>query len=387
VAEVSLAMMLLLAAGLLVKSFNLLLEVNPGFRVDGLLTARIWLSNTKYPTPEARATFFRDLVERLGGMPGAQSASASTSIPMTGGGNGANFVVEGQPTPAAGHEPIGRIRSITPGYFQTIGIPLVRGRYFTGQDDAGAQRVVIINERMAQQFFAGQDPIGKRVKWNADPASKAPWMTIVGVAGNVKPLGLGSQPVVEMFAPSHQAPSPAMFILIRTQSADPSGLASAVRAELRNLDRDQPMNGVQSMKEIVESTLVESRYMTILTSIFASIALLMAAMGIYGVMSYTVAQRTRELGIRMALGAGSANVVRLVLRQALWVVGIGIAIGVPAAAAVTRVLQSYLYGVGPRDPATFILIPAVLAVVALVASYVPARRATRVDPMIALRYE
>jgi len=387
VAEVSLAMVLLLAAGLLVKSFNLLLEVSPGFRVENLLTARIWLSNAKYPRPEQRAIFFRDLVERLGGVPGAQSSAASTSIPMTGGGNGTNFMVDGQPAPAAGHEPIGRIRSITPGYFQTIGIPLARGRYFTEQDDAGAQRVVIVNERMAQQFFPGQDPIGKRVKWSADPASQAPWMTIVGVAGNVKPLGLASQPVLEMFAPSNQEPSAAMYVLIRTQSADPSGLAAAVRAELRNLDRDQPMNAVQSMRQIVENTLVESKYMTILTAIFAAIALLMAAMGIYGVISYTVAQRTRELGIRMALGAGSANVVRLVLQQALWVVGIGIGIGVPGAAAVTRVLQSYLYGVGPRDPATFVLIPAVLAGVALLASYVPARRATRVDPMIALRYE
>ncbi|SPF48445.1 conserved membrane hypothetical protein [Candidatus Sulfopaludibacter sp. SbA4] len=394
VAEVSLAMVLLLAAGLLIKSFNLLLEVNPGFRVESLLTARIWLPNAKYATPELRAQFFRDLVERAGGIPGAQSAAASTNIPMTGGGSGTNFAVEGQPAPVAGHEPIGRVRSITPGYFQTIGIPLVRGRYFTEQDDAGAQRVVIINERMAQQFFANQDPIGKRVKWNRDPASSAPWLTIVGVAGNivgvagnVKPYGLASQPVLEMFAPANQEPSAFMFILVRTAAADAASMAAPLRAELRNLDRDQPMNGVQSMQQIVEDTMIVSKYMTILTAIFAGIALMMAAMGIYGVISYTVAQRTRELGIRMALGAGSANVVRLVLTQALWVVGIGIGIGVPGAAAVTRVLQSYLYGVGPRDPATFVLIPAVLAGVALVASYVPARRATRVDPMIALRYE
>ena len=387
VAEVSLAMMLLLAAGLLVKSFNLLLEVNPGFRVDSLLTARVWLPNAKYPRPELRAAFFRDLVDRVAALPGAQSAAASTSIPMTGGGSGTAFVVEGQPTPPAGHELIGRTRSITPGYFQTIGIPLVRGRYFTEQDDAGAERVVIVNDRMAQQFFPGQDPIGKRVKWSADPTSQAPWRTIAGVTGNVKPYGLGSQPVVEMFAPSYQEPSPAMFLLIRTQSADPSGLAAPLRTELRNLDRDQPINGVRSMKDIVENSLVESKYMTLLTTIFAGIALLMAAMGIYGVISYSVAQRTRELGLRMALGAGTANVVKLVLRQALWLVGIGIGIGVPCAAAVTRVLQAYLYGVGPRDPATFILIPAVLAAVALVASYVPAKRATRVDPMIALRYE
>ncbi len=387
VAEVSLAMVLLLGAGLLIKSFNLLLESNPGFRVESLLTARVWLPTAKYPKPELRAAFFRDLVERAGAMPGVQSAAASTNIPLAGAGNGANFVLEGQPAPVAGHEYFTRIRSVTPGYFQTIGIPLQRGRYFSEQDDAGAQRVAIVNERVAQQFFANQDPIGKRVKWTRDPSANAPWMTIVGVAGNVKPFGLASQPVLEMYAPSRQEPSAAMFILVRTVAADPAGLAAPLRAELRNLDRDQPMTGVQSMQQIVEDTMVVSKYMTLLTTIFAGIALLMASMGIYGVISYTVAQRTHELGIRMALGAGSANVVRLVLTQALWVVGIGIGIGVPGAAAVTRVLQSYLYGVGPRDPATFVLIPAVLAGVALVASYVPARRATQVDPVIALRYE
>ncbi len=387
VAEVSLAMVLLVAAGLLIKSFSRLQEVNPGFRVDGLLTANVWLPEAKYPRPELRFNFFRDLVEKVAAIPGVQSASASTSLPMTGTGPATNFVIDGKPLPPAGHEFFGGARSITPGYLQTAGIPLRRGRYFTEQDADGALRVAIVNERLAHQFFAGEDPMGKRLKWSRDPQAAAPWMTIVGIAGDVKQWSLDSDTVPEMYAPVRQAPTAAMWLAIRTTAGDPSGVVPAVRSVLHDLDPDQPITAVRSMQNLVEESMVVSKYMTTLIGIFAGIALLMAAMGIYGVISYSVAQRTAELGIRIALGAGSGNVVQLVLKQAAWVVGIGIAIGVPGAAAVTKVLQSYLYGVGARDPVTFVVIPAVLAGVALAASYLPARRATRVDPLIALRYE
>jgi putative ABC transport system permease protein len=387
VVEVSLALVLLLASGLLIQSFVKMQQIDPGFRVDNLLTATIWLPDAKYPRPEQRTRFFHDLADRAAAIPGVQSAAVSTSVPMTGGGAGSNFVVEGKPLPPAGHELFGRIRSITPGYLQAIGIPLRSGRYFTAQDDEKAQRVAIVNERLAQQFFPGEDPIGKRLKWSRDPQASAPWMTIVGIIGDVKTWGLASPAAPEMYAPFAQEPRQAATLVIRTAGADPVTVASAMRAEVRALDRDQPVTAVETMRRIVEESMTISRLMTVLMAIFASIALAMAAMGIYGVISYSVAQRTHEVGIRMALGAGAGNVVRLILKQALWTVGIGVAIGVPGAAAVTTLLQFLLYGVGARDPLTFAAGALLLAIVGALASYLPARRATRVDPVIALRCE
>jgi putative ABC transport system permease protein len=385
VVEVSLALILLLASGLLIRSFVRMQQIDPGFRVDDLLTASLWLPDSKYPRPEQRARFFHDLVERAGAIPGVQGAAVSTSIPMTGGGAGTNFVVEGRPLPAAGHEPFGRTRSITPGYLQTIGIPLRRGRYFTAQDDETALRVVIVNERLAQQFFPGEDPIGKRLKWGRNPQLPAPWMTIVGVSGDVKTWGLASPAVPEMYAPFRQEPRTFGTIVIRTAGADPAAIAPGLRAEVRALDRDQPVTGVRTMQRIVEESMTISRLMTVLMAIFATIAMGMAAMGIYGVISYSVAQRTREVGIRMALGADAGSVVGLVLKQALWTIGIGVAIGVPGAAVTTKLLQFLLYGVGARDPLTFAAGALLLAGVGAAASYLPARRATKVDPIIALR--
>lgn len=387
VAEISLAIVLLLGAGLLIKSFNRLQQVDPGFRAENLLTAHVWLPDAKYPTPELRAAFFRDLVERISGLPGVQSAAAATAIPFAGSGSSNSFVIEGQAPPSAGQQYLARTRSITPEYLRTMGIPLRRGRHFTHQDAEGAPPVAIINEAMARRYFAGENALGKRVKWGKDAQSASPWRTIVGLAGDVKPFGLDSQPVPEMYVPCRQEPRAAMFLTIRTRGSDPSKMVSAVRAELRNLDREQPMASIRSMRSIIEESLTVPKYMTWLLAIFAGIAMVMAAMGIYGVMSYSVSQRTHELGVRLALGAGRASVIRLVLKNALWLTLIGAAIGVPAAAAATRMLAAYLYGVGARDPVTFTLIPLALGAVALLASYVPARRATRVDPVVALRHE
>jgi putative ABC transport system permease protein len=303
------------------------------------------------------------------------------------GGSYGNFVIEGRPTPSAGHENGGRIQTITASYFQTVGIPLRRGRYFNEQDTAESLAVVIINERLAQQFFPGENPIGKRLKWSRDPQSSAAWKSIVGVIADTRSNGLGRPAPIEMFAPLPQEPRPWMVLAIRTYAADPTGAAPALRAALRGLDRDQPVTQVRSMRSVLEDSTVVSRLMAVVVAVFAGIALMMASIGIYAVVAYSVGQRTQEFGIRMALGAGSRNVIRLVLRQALWVVGIAFVIGLPAAAVVTRFLGSYLNGVEPRDPVIFTIVPGLLALVALFASFVPARRATRVDPVNALRYE
>jgi putative ABC transport system permease protein len=387
IAEISLAVVLLLAAGLLIRSFNALQSVDPGFRVDGLLTAQVQLPAARYPKPEARAAFFRDLLEKIAAIPGVESADACSSLPMTGGGYTTNFVVDGRPAPPSGHENLSHWRAATAGYFQTLGIPLVRGRAFNALDTAAGQPVAIVNRRLARMFFPNEDPIGKRIKWSNNPNSPAPWMTIVGVSGNAKTWRLGSQPLPEMFTPLSQQPQAFLFLAIRTWSPDPSPVAGAVRAALRQVDPGQPITEVRSMRGIVSESLTEVKYVSRLTALFAVIAMLMAAMGIYGVIGYSVARRTHEFGVRMVLGAGTADVVRLVLRQALYVVAIGLAIGIAGALAVSRLLASWLYGVGAHDPLTFTLVPLALGAIALLASYIPARRATRVDPAVALRCE
>jgi putative ABC transport system permease protein len=387
VVEVTLALVLLLASGLLIQSFVRMQDVNPGFRSERLLVANLYLSETKYTTPEQRVNFFRALVERTAALPGVRGAASTTGLPLYGGGSGGAVVVEGQPAPAAGSEIIARVRSVSSGYLQTMGIGLRKGRDLAEQDAENGLRVALINERFAQQFFAKGDPIGKRFKLGRNAQSEAPWLTVVGVAADVKPYSLTAPPVPEIFLPVKQDPRPWSWIVVRTDSADPTTLAPALRAEVRALDRDQPVSDLRTMDRIIEESMTLPRLMAILMAIFSGIAMAMAAMGIYGVISYSVAQRTHEFGIRMALGAGSPSVIRLVLRQALWMVGLGIGIGVPAAAVMTKALQAWLFGVGARDPLTFIAIPLALAAVGAVASYIPARRATRVDPVIALRCE
>jgi putative ABC transport system permease protein len=362
IVEISLAVILLLAAGLLIRSFNAIQSVDPGFRVDGLLTAQVQLPAARYPKPELRAAFFRDLLEKIAAIPGVESADACSSPPMTGGGYTTSFVVDGRPAPPSGHENWSHWRAATPGYFQTLGIPLIRGRAFNMLDNAAGQPVAIVNQRMARTFFPHEDPIGKRIKWSRDPNSPAPWMTIVGISGDVKAWRLNAQPLPEMFTPLSQQPQAFLFLAVRTWPADPSPVAGAVRAALRQVDRDQPITDVRSMRSTVSESLTDVKYVSRLTALFAAIAMLLAAMGIYGVISYSVARRTHEFGVRMVLGAGTAEVARLVLRQAL-------------------------YGVGEHDPLTFTLVPLALGAIALLAGYIPARRATRVDPAVALRCE
>jgi len=385
VAEVSLAIILLLAAGLLLRSFANRTSLDAEYRVDNLLTAAIPLPNIREPDIARRSIFFHDLVERLNGAPGVQSAAASAAFPIGGYGWRTEFDVEGKPASAQAY--IGFLKPITPGYFGTAGIPLRRGRTFTDRDVSSSQPVLIVGERLARQLFPDRDAVGAQVRWRTDEPSTAPWMMIVGVVADEPDFGLEADPRPDLYVPARQNPNASMYLVIRTRTDDPYSVVGVLRATLRDLDRDQPITQVRSMPAVLGEALLVPRLMAALTTIFAVIALLMAAMGMYGVISYSVGQRTQEFGIRMALGADASRVARLVLRQALWLVLIGIAIGVPAAAAATLLLQSYLFGVGTNDPLTFLAVPLLLVAVALAASYAPSRRATLVDPVIALKYE
>jgi predicted permease len=385
VVEVTLALVLLLAAGLLIQSFVKLQDANPGFRTDHLLAAHVDLPENKYPQKEQRIHFFHNVMERAAAIPGVRAAAATTGLPLYSGSSSA-FVVEGQPAPATGSDSVAGNRQITLGYFQTLGIPLRAGRYFTSQDVENSEPVAIVNERLAQQYFPKGDALGKRVKWGRNAQAPSPWMTIVGIVADAKRWSMTAPPFPEVNSPFRQDPRPWSSLVIRTDG-DPAGAAPALRAAVRALDPDLPLTDVRTMESIVWESMTIQRLMSAMMGIFAGIALAMAAMGIYGVMSYWVAQRTHEFGIRMALGAGSPTVIRLVLRQAAWVLGVGVVLGVPAALAMTRVLQMYLYGVGPRDLATFVAIPLALVGVGVLASYLPALRATRVDPVVALRCE
>jgi putative ABC transport system permease protein len=387
VVEMTLALVLLLASGLLIQSFVKMQDIHPGFRSDRLLVAQLYLPEARYTTPEQRGNFYRALVERAAALPGVRAAASTTGLPLYGGGGGGSVIIEGQPVPAGGSELSARVRSVSASYLQTMGIGLRKGRDLAEQDAANGLRVALVNERFAQQFLGKTDPVGKRFKFGRNVQSESPWVTIVGVTADVKPASLTAPPLPEVFLPVRQDPRPWGWIVVRTESADPTTLAPALRAEVRALDRDQPVTDLRSMDRIIEESMTLPRLMAVLMTIFAAIAMAMAAMGIYGVISYSVAQRTHEFGIRMALGAGSPSVIRLVLRQALWMLGLGIGIGIPAAALMTKALQAWLYGVGARDPLTFVAIPLLLAAIGAVASYIPARRATRVDPAIALRCE
>ncbi len=385
VAEVTLAVVLLLGASLLLRSFTNRTSLDEGFRIDNLLTAYIPMPNVREPDMDRRSILFHELVERLHNSTGIQAAAASTALPIGGWGWYREFDVEGESSTAEGYG--GSLKIITPGYFDTVSVSLLRGRVFTERDTASSQGVVILGERLARQIFPDRDPVGAQIRWHSNDSSIAPWMTVVGVVAEEPSFGTTSDPTPALYVPARQNPNASMYLVIRSRADDPYSAVGTLRATLDELDRYQPITRVLSMPVVLSDALLVPRLMAALTGIFALIALLMAAMGIYGVISYSVGRRTQEFGIRMALGAAGSRVAFLVLRQALWLVFIGIAIGVPAALAATRLLRAYLFGVGVNDPLTFVTVPLLLMAVALAASYVPSRRATLVDPVIALKYE
>ena len=385
-AEVAISLVLLIGAGLLINSFLRLRNVDPGFRADNLLTMRIVLPKPRYEQFERRSAFYTDLVQRVQSLAGVRSAAITTNLPLYRQGNSISISIEGQPAPPPGQERIVVTRIISPGYFDTMSIPLLRGRNVTEQDTETTPNVVVISETMARRYWPGEDAVGKRIAAGR-VTSPEDWIQVVGVVKDVRQFELNAEPKPQMYLSYRQAGFFEPRDLVVKTDVDPSSLAATVRKAVWEIDKDQPVSNIQTMEEILADSIARQRFSMLLLAIFAGVALVLAGVGIYGVMSYSVAQRTHEIGIRMALGAQTGAVLKLAVGYGMKLVIAGIVIGLIAAFALTRVMATLLFGVTATDPTTFTLISVLLIAVAAVASYVPARRATRVNPIIALRYE
>ena len=404
VAEVALALVLLIGAGLMIKSFLSLQKVNPGFNPENALTMVISLPASKYPATEPHkiSGFYQQALNEIEQIPGVQFAGASSSIPLIGDGRiGKRFSIEGKSPPVSLNEvPMVMYRQISPNFLRALGIPILKGQPFTERDNQDAPGVAIINETLANSFFPNEDPIGKKV-WMGPPEDllppgvlppnfRFPRLTVIGVVGDLRQEGLQKPVDPEVYVPHLQGARREtvgnMFVVVRTNS-DPMKLASVVQSRILAIDKDQPIANVVTMEKLLADSLSQPRFNMLLLGIFAGMALVMAVAGIYGVASYSVSQRTHEIGIRMALGAQQSDVLKLIIGQGLILVTIGLVLGLGAAFALTRLMTSLLYGVSVTDPLTFAGIALLLAGVALVANYIPARRATQVDPMEVLRFE
>ncbi|HYJ85536.1 MAG TPA: ABC transporter permease [Pyrinomonadaceae bacterium] len=385
VTEVALALILLASAGLLVKSFNRLLNIDRGFNPDNLMTMVVRLPEAKYRDDAQMVSFFRRATERIRSLPGVSAVGMVNYLPLYGGlGARTGYTIEGRPAELPGDGPSTHVRVTDASYFSTMGIPLLRGRNFTDFETNEARHVVLISESMARQHFPGEDPIGKRV---TIPMSEKPVPTeIVGIVGDVRYESLVEEPEPTVYMPHPELTYPFMTLVIRTPG-DPSAIVPAVKRELNELDPDQPVSDVRTMSQVMADTVARARFNTLLLALFAGLATLLAAVGIFGVMNYSLTMRTREIGLRMALGAQPGKVVMLMLKQGLVLTLIGTAIGLAGALALTRLMSSLLFGVHTADPATFAVIVLLLMVVSLIACYLPARRAARIDPLIALRAE
>ena len=384
IGEVAVSFVLLIGAGLLINSFVHLRNLDPGFRSDHLLTMKVNLSEVKYPDRERRTVFFDEVMRRVRELPGVQSAAVAGNLPFTYNGDSMSISVEGVPDPPPGQQLDVIYRAIGPGYFATMGIPIVRGRDFTDQDNGDSKDVVIISEKTAQQFWPGQDPIGKRLKPGLSTSS-SPWREVIGIVKDVRQNDFVASPKRQMYFTYRQLKNIAANALVVRTSIEPMSLAVPVRSAIWSVDKDQTVADIDTMDHIVANAVARQRFSMLLLGLFAALALLLASIGIYGVMSYSVAQRTREIGIRIALGARRADVLQMTVKQALKLVGAGMVIGLVAAFLLTRVMATLLFGISATDPMTFIGISVVLLAVAILASYVPALRATRVDPITALR--
>ena len=382
--EVALSLVLLVGAGLLTRSFLSLLKTDPGFNSDNLLTMSLVLPALKYKEDPQRAAFFSDLVQRVKAYPGVESAAVVNYIPLGGSNSSDAYLVEGEPEPQPGQEHDGRYRVASPDYFRTMGITVIQGRGFTDQDKAGATPVVMVNETLARQHWPGQSPIGKRIRFYG-PLERAPWMEVVGVIADVKhDLTIPVEP--EYYLPHAQDPWNGMVLIAKT-SVEPSSLAGALRQQVWAIDKDQPVFDVRTMQEVKSGSVALYSFSSVMLGIFAGVAMVLAAIGIYGVMAFAVTQRTQEIGIRMALGARTVDVLKLVVKHGMKLALLGIAIGLAGSWALTRFIEKLLVGVQPTDLLTFSLVSLCLLVAAFIACYLPARRATKVDPLVALRYE
>jgi putative ABC transport system permease protein len=386
VSEIALSLALLVGAGLLMRSFLKLESVSPGFNARNLLTMQIDLSGPNYKTGAQVIAFHNQLLDRIKALPGAESVATRSFTPIASDAPFAHlfFAIEGRPVDRT-NPTTAFYNTITPDYFQTMEIALVSGRQFTEHDARKSQNVAIINETLARRFFPGEDPIGKRVTLD-DDSPKEEWAAIVGVVKDTKPRALDSDSVAELYMPFDQQAEPYMSLMIRTKNK-PEAMASAVRAQVEALDPNQPVYSIRTLESVLSESIALPRFRTLLLAIFAIVALILAVVGIYGVMSYSVTQRSHEIGIRMALGAQGTDVLKLVVGYGMTLALAGIAVGLTMSFALTRLLSSLLFGVSATDPLTFVVIPLALAGVAFAACAAPARRATKVDPIVALRYE
>lgn len=384
VAELALAMALLVAAGLLVRSFNKLTAVDLGFDRENVLTTKISLPRSKYKERALSLAFQQELLQKVKALPGVQAAGTINHTPLRGFGMIVFTPIEGQPEPDKNEPPIG-VGVVSPDYFHTLKIPLLNGRHLDERDGPTQQRVALVNQAFAQRFFPNGDVLGKRVGFACEE-SEGLCRTIVGVVGNIRQESLTDEVASELYVPDAQMPMNSMTLFVRT-SSDPLSLVAAVRSEVSAIDKNQPIYDVKTLDQRVSDATAVSRSLTVLFSTFALLALVLGAVGIYGIVSYAVTQRTQEIGIRMALGATAKDILRLIVNHGLVLVLTGVAIGVAGALALTRFLATLLFGITPTDPLTFVGVAAIFFLIAMVASFIPARRATKVDPLTALRYE
>jgi putative ABC transport system permease protein len=382
VVEVATALVLLVAAGLMIKSFWRLQHVDPGFNSDHALMAKVALPSKKYATPEQQIAFFNELLEKVSRLPGVEAAGASVVLPMDDD-YVLGFDVEGRP-PVPGEDESTNYYSVTPDYFKAMGIPLRQGRLFDDRDQKNSPRVIIINESMARRLFPDENPVGKRIYLTQ--GKEKIYREVVGVVGDVKQYGLDQTTPLESYEPFAQQPFNAMALVVRA-GGDPTQLSAAIRGEVLSIDKEQPVSSIKPLTALVSSSISQQRFAMLLLGVLAAVALLLAAVGIYGVMSYSVTQRTHEIGIRLALGASSRDILRLVVGHGLMLTLVGVVAGLGAAFLLMKIMATLLFGVSATDFATFVIFSASLTVVALAACLVPARRALRVDPMVALRYE
>lgn len=382
VAQVALSLVMLVSAGLLLRSFDKLLRVNVGFKPEQLLTLEYRLPRTKYKEPAAQWNFHHQLVEQLQQVPGVQSASLVRGLPFSGNGGTTSIVLPDREPPPKGQEPEVMFNTAMPNYFETIGIPLLQGRLFGNEDQAKTPPVVVINQTMARRFWPNQDPLGKQVKLVADGSTA----TVIGVVGDAKHYWLEEEQKPQMYDTYSQDPGLFATVVVRT-NVEPLSLAEPVRQALWRVDADQPMWKIRTVEFLVKRSTADRRFLMALMGIFAVLALVLTIIGLYGVISYLVNQRTQEIGIRMALGAQMRDIMRMVLKQGMVLVLTGVGLGLAAAWLLTRLMSRLLYQVSATDPLTFVAISLLLVTVALLACYIPARRATKVDPLVALRYE
>ena len=385
VSEIALTVVLLVCAGLLIRTVMRLRDVDTGFKTQNVLAMNVGLPGIRYPKPENQVAFYKEVTQRIASLPGVKASGTTSVLPLSGNFDGRGLLVEDHPKPR-GEEITVDLYIASPGYLRAMEIPLVKGRAITDQDTTDAVKIALINSTMAAQLWPNEDPLGKRIKFPGSEKSPQPWRTIVGVVKDVSQYALDKKAPMQIYVPHAQFPTGFSTIVVKTEN-DPTAMTAAVRREIQAVDRDQAVFNVTTLEQLMGDSILMRRFFMILLLVFAGLALTLAAVGIYGVMSYVASQRTHEIGIRMALGAQASDVLKLIIGNGMVLAMIGVAAGLAGSFALTRLLAGLLFGVSATDAITFTLVSLALIAVALFACYIPARRATKVDPLVALRYE